>query len=88
MAGRPFKVGRFAHSLRVRLMQEHVGVDVDALSEEDYSPRRPASPRHEQEAEQEKSTQDVSQFKHEAQARNVVNDLQDEVGQGWWRPIC
>jgi len=82
MAGRPFKVGRFAHSLRVRLMQEHVGVDVDALSE-----RRPASPRREQEAEQEQSTQDVSQFEHEAPACNVVKDLQDEVGQGWWRPI-
>jgi phospholipase D1/2 len=31
MAGRPFKVGRFAHTLRVRLMQEHLGIDVDSL---------------------------------------------------------
>ena len=31
MAGKPFKVGRFAHTLRVRLMQEHLGVDVDNL---------------------------------------------------------
>jgi len=35
MAGKPFKVGRFAHTLRVRLMREHLGVDVDALDEED-----------------------------------------------------
>ncbi|KAL5482529.1 SPO14 [Sanghuangporus weigelae] len=35
MAGQPFKVGRFAHTLRVRLMREHLGVDVDAMYEED-----------------------------------------------------
>ena len=31
MAGRPYKVSRFAHSLRVRLMREHLGIDVDDL---------------------------------------------------------
>lgn len=31
MAGKPFQVGRFAYTLRVRLMQEHLGVDVDEL---------------------------------------------------------
>lgn len=35
MGGEPFKVGRFAHTLRVRLMREHLGVDVDALYDED-----------------------------------------------------
>ena len=35
MHGSPFKVGRFAHSLRVRLMREHIGIDVDALDDED-----------------------------------------------------
>ncbi|KAN0129506.1 phospholipase D [Lactarius tabidus] len=35
MAGKPFKVGRFSHSLRVRLMREHIGIDVDALDNED-----------------------------------------------------
>jgi phospholipase D1/2 len=38
MAGQPFKVGRFAHTLRVRLMREHLGIDVDALSEEEIMP--------------------------------------------------
>lgn len=33
MAGQPFKVGPFAHSLRLRLMREHMGLDVDALEE-------------------------------------------------------
>ncbi|QNP99062.1 Phospholipase D1 [Yarrowia lipolytica] len=29
MAGRPYKVGHFAHTLRLHLMREHMGVDVD-----------------------------------------------------------
>jgi phospholipase D1/2 len=48
MAGRPFKVGRFAHTLRVRLMREHIGVDVDALSEDDLMATEPVLPEHEQ----------------------------------------
>lgn len=31
MGGRPYKVGKFAHSLRMRLMREHLGVDIDQL---------------------------------------------------------
>ncbi|TIA70455.1 hypothetical protein E3P92_03085 [Wallemia ichthyophaga] len=31
MAGRPYKVGRFNHTLRIRLMREHLGIDVDDL---------------------------------------------------------
>ena len=42
MAGKPFKVGRFAHSLRVRLMREHLGIDVDALNDEDPRAYHPA----------------------------------------------
>jgi len=34
MAGVPFKVGRFAHTMRIRLMREHIGIDVDAMLEE------------------------------------------------------
>lgn len=49
MAGRPFKVGRFAHTLRVRLMREHLGVDVDGMYEEDveeeaHTEEQPVSP--------------------------------------------
>jgi hypothetical protein len=49
MAGKPFKVGRFAHTLRVRLMREHAGVDVDAMEEEDLMANSPTKPEHEQE---------------------------------------
>lgn len=44
MAGKPFKVGRFAHTLRVRLMREHLGVDVDALYEEDFQAQETPNP--------------------------------------------
>ncbi|KAI5474220.1 phospholipase D, partial [Pseudohyphozyma bogoriensis] len=35
MGGKPYQVGRFAHTLRIRLMREHLGIDVDALEAED-----------------------------------------------------
>lgn len=47
MAGKPYKVGRFAHTLRVRLMREHIGVDVDALYEEDLMASDPVKPEQE-----------------------------------------
>ncbi|GAA5869931.1 hypothetical protein JCM3774_000531 [Rhodotorula dairenensis] len=31
MGGQPYQVGRFAHTMRVRLMREHLGVNVDEL---------------------------------------------------------
>jgi phospholipase D1/2 len=34
MAGKPYRVGRFAHSLRMRLMREHLGLDVDKIMED------------------------------------------------------
>ncbi|KAI9373238.1 hypothetical protein BJX61DRAFT_396474 [Aspergillus egyptiacus] len=33
MNGRPYLVGRFPHTLRMRLMREHLGIDVDELME-------------------------------------------------------
>ena len=35
MNGEPYLVGRFAHTLRMRLMREHLGVDVDEAMEEE-----------------------------------------------------
>ncbi|KAH9949881.1 phospholipase D [Amylocystis lapponica] len=49
MAGKPYKVGRFAHTLRVRLMREHIGVDVDAMYEDDLMASEPVRPAYEQE---------------------------------------
>lgn len=37
MAGKPYKVSKFAHTLRVRLMREHLGIDVDEILEEEQS---------------------------------------------------
>nr|GAT50596.1 phospholipase D [Mycena chlorophos] len=48
MAGKSFQVGQFAHSLRMRLMREHLGVDVDAIDQEDLMSREPVIPEHEQ----------------------------------------
>lgn len=34
MNGEPYRVGRFPHSLRMRLMREHLGLDVDKIMED------------------------------------------------------
>ncbi|KAI4150759.1 MAG: hypothetical protein LQ340_003915 [Diploschistes diacapsis] len=36
MAGQPYQVGRFPHTLRMRLMREHLGVDVDEVMEAEF----------------------------------------------------
>lgn len=35
MAGKPYRVGAFAHALRMRLMREHLGLDVDQINEQE-----------------------------------------------------
>ncbi|KAI1499882.1 hypothetical protein F5X99DRAFT_419663 [Biscogniauxia marginata] len=35
MAGRAYQVGKFAHTLRMRLMREHLGLDVDEITEQE-----------------------------------------------------
>ena len=35
MAGRPYQVGRFAYTLRLRLMREHLGLDTDEIMDEE-----------------------------------------------------
>lgn len=37
MNGNPYLVGRFPHTLRMRLMREHLGIDVDELLEHDFA---------------------------------------------------
>ncbi|KAJ5152874.1 Phospholipase D1 [Penicillium canariense] len=37
MNGKPYLVGRFPHTLRMRLMREHLGIDVDELLEHDLT---------------------------------------------------
>ena len=91
MAGRPFKVGRFAHTLRVRLMREHLGVDVDAMYEDDLMAFEPTAPPHEQEewdpeSEQEYGKEDgvtqVAKHRHETATKRLARDVVDGMQQG------
>jgi phospholipase D1/2 len=88
MAGKPFKVGRFAHTLRMRLMREHVGVDVDAMVEHEPTPREEIKPSHEQElvpeSEQERGGQDVTQAEH----MNPIRNLLHTAGEGIKQSSC
>nr|AAN75150.2 SPO14 [Cryptococcus neoformans var. grubii] len=81
MAGRSYKVGRFAHTLRVRLMREHVGVDVDALDEEHLMSRGPVAdvdemetwdPDHEQQSDNEGSN-GITQVKKRAARERLMS---------------
>ena len=50
MGGEPFEVGEFPHTLRMRLMREHLGIDVDAI----YRREQLARERDEQDREMER----------------------------------
>ncbi|THV05210.1 phospholipase D [Dendrothele bispora CBS 962.96] len=89
MAGKPFKVGRFAHTLRIRLMREHLGVDVDAMYEEDLMSKEPLKPEHDQEpwdpdTEQQYGRPGVTKVKDNADrtaTRRMVHTAQDGFNQ-------
>ena len=49
MGGEPYEVGEFAHTLRKRLMREHLGIDVDAIYRKEQASRE--RERHEQDEE-------------------------------------
>ena len=64
-------MGRFAHTLRVRLMREHLGIDVDNLDQAAQSPvskephvskeeQKPWDPDHEQEQPKSGFTQETT----------------------------
>lgn len=91
MAGRPFKVGRFAHSLRVRLMREHLGVDVDSMYEEDLMANEPVQREHEvdewdpddqQEHGQEHGVTHIGKHHRRTALKSLMHDTIDEVEQG------
>lgn len=87
MAGKPFKVGRFAHTLRVRLMREHLGVDVDAMYEDDLMAFEPTVPAYEQDGwdpdvEQEYGKEDGVTHVGKTATRRLWHDTVDGIGQG------
>lgn len=90
MAGRSYKVGRFAHTLRVRLMREHVGVDVDALDEEHLMSREPVAdvdemetwdPDHEQQSDNEGSN-GITQVKKRAARERLMSTFSTGMASG------
>jgi len=82
MAGKPFKVGRFAHTLRVRLMREHLGVDVDSMSEEGLMATEPQEPMHDQQPwDPDQEERDKDNVTHTKETKSVMG-LGTAVGQG------
>ena len=90
MAGKPFKVGRFAHTLRIRLMREHMGVDVDAIEEDQLMSREPVAeadevetwdPDHEQEDEDD-VRQGVTRIKARTAGARLAKTVRSGVSGG------
>ena len=91
MAGRPFQVGRFAHTLRIRLMREHLGVDVDAMYEEDLMAANPLAeendmepwdPDQQQEFGAEHGVTQISKRDHRGPKKTLLRDTVDAIEQG------
>ena len=96
MGGEPYQVGRFAHTLRVRLMREHLGVDVDAIYEEDLMAAEPMKPEMEMDtrhADPELKKSELTgggiardgRARHHRSISSVVKDLKGAVNQGTWQ---
>ena len=76
MSGEPYLVGRFAHTLRMRLMREHLGIDVDEALEEELQEEKEQKERqwenemnvfHENEATDRDTTNRTLESKKRAQ---------------------
>ncbi|MDI1485223.1 MAG: Phospholipase D1 [Ramalina farinacea] len=71
MNGQPYRVGRFPHTLRMRLMREHLGIDVDEVMDEDQRMAR---------AEREEHTgQDVDQEDHQPSDEDTKRRIIDHT---------
>lgn len=90
MGGKPFKVGRFAHTLRIRLMREHMGVDVDAIEEDQLMSREPVAeadevetwdPDHEQAGESD-FEQGVTRIKARTARARLMKTFRSGVSAG------
>lgn len=68
MNGEPYLVGRFPHTLRMRLMREHLGIDVDEVMEEE---------RLEKEEEARKWEEDMDGFHGESKVSPGPTSNQD-----------
>ena len=94
MAGKPFKVGRYAHTLRMRLMREHVGVDVDSIDEDQLMSREPIAaadeietwdPDHEQ--EDDGISRGITQVKRRPARDRLLRTLETTVSSSECGPL-
>jgi phospholipase D1/2 len=65
MGGEPYLVGRFAHTLRMRLMREHLGVDVDGIMEEERRLQRLREEQEEAEYEEKMGRAEANGLDHD-----------------------
>ncbi|KAK5734900.1 Phospholipase D1 [Elasticomyces elasticus] len=70
MGGQPYDVGEFAHTLRKRLMREHLGIDVDAVYRREQS--------HREREEQDEEMQRI--YREEEHARTDLDGAATEWG--------
>ncbi|KAI1303241.1 phospholipase D [Xylaria venustula] len=84
MGGEPYRVGRFAHTLRMRLMREHLGLDVDAITEEDRGEDLSAAAAFESEMNQMyddeydgANAESSARVQYGAQSRSFNHDTQE-----------
>lgn len=75
MDGEPYLVGRFAHTLRMRLMREHLGLDVDEVMEED---RRAELDKEEEEYESQMNSIYRENDSDSEHARPAIQPVQPE----------
>ena len=66
MNGEPYLVGRFPHTLRMRLMREHIGLDVDEVMEEERQEK--------EEGQKSQWEQDMDRFHNEAGSNDFPSD--------------
>jgi phospholipase D1/2 len=69
MNGMPYKVGRFPHTLRMRLMREHLGLDVDEIMEDAQII----------ETKQQKEKAKAEERKHDSDAEDTESQLGSPV---------
>lgn len=82
MACEPYLVGRFPHTLRMRLMREHLGIDVDEVMEDDrQEEERSQADRWEREMDEfhnEERTSDVANLDREAEQEIIRSKHQNQ----------
>ncbi len=95
MAGKPFKVGRFAHTLRMRVMREHLGVDVDAIEEDQLLDRQPLAPEDEiqkwdpdHEQNEGETSRGVTKIKRRKARDRMILTAENAVSSGRFPPVC